>query len=177
MPGDDEVAHPLYESTRAITIDTPVEKVWPWLAQIGYNRGGFYSYDWLENMAASKAGMASGYTSVDYIVPEYQDLNVGDELPLAEGMALPVKALKLHEYIVFVAHGAPTADKSFSGDFSWVWVVKPLDDITTRLVMRFRASLDSEKAARSMGVMMEPMHFIMERKMLLSIKKRAEQIP
>lgn len=176
MPGDQEVAHPMFESTRAVTIDAPVEEVWPWLVQIGYNRGGFYSYSWLENMAAHKAGLASGYTSVDYILPEFQDLKVGDDLPLAERMALKVTALDPHRYIVLAAHGAPLMDKTFSGDFSWVWLVKPVDDNTTRLVMRFRASLDSEKAIKSTGIMMEPVHFIMERKMLLSIKERAERI-
>jgi hypothetical protein len=176
MPGDDEAAHPIFESTRAITINAPVEEVWPWLVQIGYNRAGFYSYDWLENIAARQAGTASGYTSVDYILPEFQDLKVGDPLPLAEGMDLTVLALKPHLHIVLAAHGALPIDESFSGDFSWVWAVKPIDSITTRLIMRFRAGLNSEKAVKSTGVMMEPMQFIMERKMLLGIKKRAEQI-
>ena len=52
MAGDGEVQCPNYRSDRAVLIHARPEEIWPWLAQMGWGRGGFYSYDWLENFFA-----------------------------------------------------------------------------------------------------------------------------
>ena len=67
LPGDELVPAPMLGYTRAITIQAPVEQVWPWLAQMGQGRGGLYSYDRLENLAGCKIH------SVDHILPELQN--------------------------------------------------------------------------------------------------------
>ena len=81
MPGDDLVEGANFQTTRAIDIDAPLEAVWPWLAQIGQGRGGFYSYDLLENL------MGLDIHSADRILPEFQDLRVGDVIPIEPDVA------------------------------------------------------------------------------------------
>src|SRR5947209_19113016 len=76
VPCDELVPDPITTSTRAITVNTPVEVVWPWLAQIGQDRGGFYSYDWLENLAGCKMDNA------DRIHPEWQQRAIGEVVKL-----------------------------------------------------------------------------------------------
>src|SRR5262249_25418482 len=77
LPGDAVVPHPTWQSTRAIHIAAPVEVVWPWLAQMGQDRAGLYSYDWLENLAGLK------FHSADRIVPDWQSVKVGDTVRFA----------------------------------------------------------------------------------------------
>src|ERR1051326_7204279 len=77
LPGDDRVPGPAYATTRAITVRAPAEAVWPWLVQLGQGRGGFYTYDRLEQM------VGAGIRSANHIVPELQQLAVGDTVPLS----------------------------------------------------------------------------------------------
>jgi hypothetical protein len=78
MPGDELVPDPKVNATHAITIDAPAVAVWPWLVQWGYQRGGFYSYDWIDRTLGSE-----GVASVDRILPEHQHLEVGDPVLVA----------------------------------------------------------------------------------------------
>src|SRR5512146_440105 len=89
LPGDDLVPDPKLNWTHAVTVDAPAGGVWPWLVQIGQNRGGFYSYDWIENL------MGLNIHSADRILPEFQTLSQGDRLSLAPDMpGLPVAVLE-----------------------------------------------------------------------------------
>ena len=72
LTGDELVAEPASQVTRAITVEAPSEVVWPWIVQIGADRGGFYSYDWLENV------FGLGIDGTDRIVPAWQARAVGD---------------------------------------------------------------------------------------------------
>jgi hypothetical protein len=83
LPGDDLAAGSPVGLTRAITIAAPVEDVWPWLMQIDYGRGGFYSYDWLENAFVALLRGTPGYHSAETILPEHQRLRTGDTIPAA----------------------------------------------------------------------------------------------
>jgi hypothetical protein len=74
MPGDEIVPKASFNATRAITIDAPPERVWPWIVQMGYRRAGFYTYALLDN---------AGYGSADRVLPEYQDPKVGDWMPMS----------------------------------------------------------------------------------------------
>lgn len=178
LPGDELVPEPLYVTTRAITIDAPVAKVWPWIVQIGQNRGGFYTYDALENL------MGLDIHSADHIVAEWQSPRVGEDyvsLDPAEEMKLVV-ALCEPEHAFVIQTGGPgegrvTPGSIFRGeiDGSWAFVVEPIDERTTRLIIRWRARWQPGLAASAAQVVgLEPAHFIMERGMLRGIKRRAE---
>ncbi len=163
MPGDEEVEHPLMNATRAVTINARPEEIWPWLVQIGTGRAGWYSYDWIENL------MGLNISSTDSIIPEFQQLEVGDTIPLAPGLEIPVKVLKPNEMLLLVGHD------SVVGDASWVFGLYPLDKEHTRLVTRTRVRWPITLGGILWLFVTEPGSFLMVRKMLLGIKRRVEQ--
>jgi hypothetical protein len=153
LPGDDLVPHPVTSYTRAITVDAPVEGVWPWLAQIGQDRGGFYSYEWLENLAGCRMHNA------DHIHPEWQRRAISERIKLHWAFGYPVAAFEPGRALVLAG-------------CNWTFVGAPLDAGQTRVILRGRQ-------ARGWGaiydiLLIELPHFLMERKMLLGIKRRAE---
>src|SRR4051794_15862532 len=86
MPGDVQIANASYVATLAVDISAPVECIWPWLVQIGYRRGGLYSYDWLDRLF----GFLDA-PSAEELLPEFQTLRPGDEIPMGRGPSFPVK--------------------------------------------------------------------------------------
>jgi len=178
LPGDDRVPQPLYETTRAITINTPAARVWQWLVQIGVGRGGFYTYDALENIAGL------GIHSADRIRPEWQTLRVGDDIhispvtPLKIAVLEPDRALVLHIVMSpFTAEIVDANDPATRAFFDWTWafVLDELAPTTTRLIVRVRANYKPDALRPALPVLLEPIHFVMERGMLQGIKRRAEQ--
>ncbi|HZD59242.1 MAG TPA: CPBP family glutamic-type intramembrane protease, partial [Anaerolineae bacterium] len=168
LPGDEILPSPKLQATHAITINAPSDKVWPWLVQIGHGRGGFYSYDWIENL------VGLNIHSADKILDEFQHLKVGDTVPLApSGFGPPVVAIEPGKYLALGGTMEPKPGSYFSS--SWGFSLEDLGGNVTRLVERFRLdwspSLANELFYRSV---LEPGSFMMERKMLLGIKKRAE---
>ncbi len=160
LPGDELVKHPKLNATHAITINAPVAEVWPWLVQVGQKRGGFYSYTWLENLVGCEMSNA------DQIVAEWQDLKVGDEVWL-HPKAPPLKVLAMEPGRAIVLEN------------SWTFVLHPIDDHTTRLIIRGRGDFNPDLKNALLNFILwrgvfEPAHFIMERKMMLGIKERAE---
>ena len=160
LPGDELVKRPKLNATHAITINAPVADVWPWLVQVGQKRGGFYSYTWLENLVGCEMSNADG------IVPEWQDLKVGDEVWL-HPKAPPLKVLAMEPGRAIVLEN------------SWTFVLHPIDDHTTRLIIRGRGDFNPDLKNALLNFILwrgvfEPAHFIMERKMMLGIKERAE---
>ena len=89
MTGDTAVLDPSYSATLAITIDARPEHIWPWLLQMGYQRGGLYSYDWLDRIF----GYLDGPSAVS-VLPQFQHLAVGDEIPVGRGGGFPVTAME-----------------------------------------------------------------------------------
>jgi hypothetical protein len=171
LPGDEVLLNPEQEATHAITINAPVSDVWPWLVQIGQNKGGFYSYSWLENLVGCNLHNA------DTIVPEWQSLRVGDVVWLhPKAPPLPVIIAEPNRAIVL---GGLEKVEEVNGSISiaggtWGMYLKEIDATTTRLIVRVRWVPERGLVNWfSSYVVMEPAHFIMERKMLLSIKKRA----
>jgi hypothetical protein len=163
LPGDDLLADPAIMSTRAIWIDASPEAVWPWLVQMGPGRGGAYTYDWIENL------FGLGMHSADKILPEFQELTVGDAQRLgARGPVLRVAVLEPQESLVF---------RSDDGNWAWAFALVPAD-AGTRLISRNRIATPGASAmARALyKYFMEPGSLIMERKMLLGIKERAERV-
>ena len=163
LPGDELLADPDIVSTRAVTIDAPAGAVWPWLVQMGSGRGGAYTYDWIENL------FGLGMHSADEILPQFQDLKVGDELPL--GPNRPVMRVE-------VCDPERTLAIRFA-DGNWVWIFAlAAEDGRTRLISRNRiAAPGAPPPVRLLNLLvMEPGSLIMERKMLLGIKQRAERL-
>lgn len=168
LPGDEIVPHPSWQSTRAVDISVPVEHVWPWLAQMGQDRGGLYSYDWLENLAGLQ------FHSADAIVPEWQDVKVGDIVRFAPQQdTLVVTQVEPNRCLVWRVLNPSTHQPA---DATWAFVIRPIDSRHTRLIQRFRFGA----GPRLLGTifytaLIEIPHFVMERKMLLGIRARAER--
>ena len=118
MPGDQIQRQPIFNATRAVTIDARPEQIWPWLVQIGYRRAGWYGYDWIDN---------DGISSADRIIPALQRLTVGDEMPIWKGITWKVVAVEPNRSLVW---------ESASGRDSIVLALYPLDASHTRLVWR-----------------------------------------
>ncbi len=153
LPGDQLEPDPVMQTTRAVTIAAPVEEVWPWLAQLGQERGGFYSYEWLENLAGCEMRNA------EEIHPEWQHREVGETIMLHPAAGLEVTLFEPGRVFGIEGWGA--------------FVLEPEGEGRTRLLARGRAPREPLKMAYA--TLLEIPHFVMERRMLLGIKERAER--
>ena len=127
MPGDSDASGAGYETTLAITIDAPAPAIWPWLVQMGYRRGGLYSYDWLDR--------ACGFLdapSATRILPEFQQLHAGDVVPVGRGGGFPVR-------IVDPCRALVLGGESDGALWLWQLGLYPVNSRQTRLVSRNRA--------------------------------------
>jgi hypothetical protein len=167
FPGDDFIHDPMVTATHAIAIQAPVERVWQWVVQIGQGRGGFYSYDWLENL------LGLNIHSTARILPEWQNPQVGDIIPFWPGGGVPIIQIEPPRLMVLGGSFAP--DQPTGG--SWAFVLDSPDPKTTRLIARTRVAGFSPRWLSIVlyRILLEPAHFIMERGMLLGIKRRAEE--
>jgi hypothetical protein len=166
LPGDDLVADPDLVATRAITVRARPVDVWPWVAQLGQNRGGFYSYDALENLVGCQIH------SSDRIVPAWQGVTVGDPVNLAPDVTLSVAIVDPPRAFV-LSGGVPMGETAPPYDFSWSFVVDGQDS-TTRLIVRERYAYTRWWAP----LLVEPVElvsFVMHQKMLRGIRDRAER--
>jgi hypothetical protein len=164
-PGDQLVARPGYVWTNVITIHAPAAQVWPWLVQLGQGRGGLYSYDWLENL------IGCDVHSTDRILPQFQQpLQVGDRV-IRMARYAPYNPVALVEpgRTLVLGHIKDTDAELAAGQArsSWAFILQPLGQHATRLLVRCRGS---SLMARLQG----PVQFVMQRKMMLGIKQRAE---
>ena len=175
LPGDELLPNPKLSATHAITIHAPAATVWPWLAQIGQGRGGFYSYTWIENL------LGCDIHNADRVHPEWQNLKAGDRILLHPKIP-PILAVIVEPGRVIVLHGdtrqGPPSTLAKPGDYvptTWTFYIEPVDEHTTRLIERFHSDYNpTPRNAFFNRVILEPGSFIMERKMLLGIKARAE---
>jgi hypothetical protein len=189
LPGDDLVPAAMSSDTRGITIEAPAELVWPWLIQMGYGRGGWYSIDQLDMRGSS----------ADHIVEEWQTLAVDDVIPTHPGGGFAVRVLEPGRALVLYADTAtmqPTeaaereavpAGLAASGAFmsatprqfaaSWAFVVEPLDARRTRLIERVRywgeeGSPVTKVALSALGFGV----FVMLQRQMVGIRTRAERL-
>jgi hypothetical protein len=164
MAGDRLLPDPTYSGTTAITVNAAPEHIWPWLVQIGYQRGGLYSYDWLDRLF--------GYLdrpSATRILPEFQNLAVGDTIPMGQGPSWPVAVVEPQRALVL--------DMRNMAGLDWVWQfgVYPVDETRTGLVSR--SCVRTQRLwARLLTHAIEPAGFVMTRRMLIGIKQRAEAL-
>jgi hypothetical protein len=164
MTGDAIIVNPTHSATHAVTVDAPPHDIWPWLVQMGYQRGGLYSYDWLDRLFGFL-----DRPSADRVLSEFQHLAVGDKIRLGPREELSVAALEPCRALAlsYNAHG-----------FQWVWQfgLYPVENTCTRLGTR-----GTERVPKTVGGwffmrLMEPAAFVMTRRMLLGLKQRAERL-
>jgi len=168
LPGDDVIPVANHMATRAIRIDVAREAVWPWLAQLGQGRGGFYSYDGLENIAGCQVH------SAERIEPQWQDVAVGDDFRLHPEITLQVIRADPPHSLVVAGVASDDAGAEAPYDFSWAFVLVPTRGGATRLVVRERYGYRAGWAP----LMVEPLSvvsFVMTQRMLRGIRERAER--
>ncbi len=159
LPGDELLEDADGLSTRAIAIDAPASAVWPWLVQMGPSpRGGAYTYDWIENL------LGLNMHSSDRVLPNFQQPEVGDTIGYGSNR-MRIERIEPERVLAW---------RSEDGNWVWTFVIRP-DNGGTRLISRNRFRLPS-LAARVGMLPMEPASLVMERKMLLGIKQRAERL-
>lgn len=159
LPGDELIPDADGRSTRAITVNATADKIWPWIAQMGpAPRGGAYTYDWIENL------FGLNMHSADEVLPEFQNPQLGDEIGYGPN--------KMR--IELVDHDRALVWRSADGNWVWAFALRE-DGGRTRLISRnsFRLNRTIDK----LGMLpMEPGSLVMERKMLLGMKQRAERL-
>jgi len=164
MAGDGLIGDPTYSGTMAVIVNARPDDIWPWLVQMGYQRGGLYSYDWLDRLFGFL-----DRPSATCILPEFQHLAVGDEIPLGRGPGWPVAVMEARRALVL--------DMRNMGGIDWVWQfgLYPIDEKRTRLVSRSRVRSRTVWAWLLTSAI-EPAGFVMTRRMLLGLKQRAEAL-
>ncbi|MEJ2209117.1 MAG: hypothetical protein P8129_08795 [Anaerolineae bacterium] len=184
LPGDDLVPGPKSEYTQAITIKAPKSQVWPWLVQIGYKRAGWYSHDFLHRLVGIAGCVDDERCSAKRIIPELQDLGVGDVIEIAPGMGYtvaglePEQALVLHSVLdtgkwASVSSDDPLPEKYLSS--GWAWILEEVDEKTTRLIVRVRNDHDPGLLSTlSTGISNILGRMVMQPKTLRTLKQRAE---
>lgn len=165
-PGDEIIPNPRLGWTYAVTIRTTPDRVWPWIVQIGCRRAGWYSYDLLDN---------GGQPSAVRILSEHQKLAVGDTIPMEpKGAYIIPVALIETGHVMVLGGNLPTApDDPIST--TWTFVVESQGENTARLISRWRVNWKPGFLKDlGLGVFTEAIGFVMDRKMLMEIKRRAE---
>lgn len=165
MPDDGIVAHPVFDATRAITIHARPEEIWPWLAQMGYRRAGFYGYDLIENI-----GNGSSIASARTILPALQHPNPGDPLPISAVASARFDLVVPNQYVVWRDPHEPP-----HGVF--IWALVPIDASHTRLISRIRLSPQSNPGLLVLDLFTEFFDHVAVPKILVGIRDRIEGRP
>ena len=173
LPGDDIVSHPQWESTRAITIGVPPERVWPWIVQMGFPayRAGWYTPYWLDRVQ-----WGIRYRSSDTIRDDLQTLRVGDRVPDSLDLSVyftvervePGRSLVLRS----TRHLLPPMR---SIDFTWAFVLGAVGEDATRLVIRARAWYAPRWSWLILGVPYQLGDFLNTGNILRAVKTRSER--
>ena len=193
MAGDDLVREPNVTDTRGITIDAPPSAIWPWLVQMGYGRGGWYSYDRMDMKGRS----------ADTIMSDWQHLEAGDTIPTFPGGGFEVKLVEPETALVLflddeIVEGwrrsesggleTPTAGLAFAGAMSersmpgpfaisWAFALVRAPDGRTRLIERFRGAIETDTPSSRIGApFMGFGIFVMMQRQMVGIRDRAEKL-
>ena len=172
LPGDDVVVEPLWQSTRAITIDAPSEDVWPWIAQMGYPRfrAGWYTPHWLDRL---QWGIRE--RSADHVVEELQTLRVGDRIPDSADRSVFFTVTEVEPPHVLVLHSTRHILRPMRTiDFSWAFVLRPLDHGRTRFLVRARARYSPRWSWLVLGAPYSIGDFLNTSNILRAVKERVE---
>ncbi|QAY69833.1 SRPBCC family protein [Xylanimonas protaetiae] len=167
LPGDDLLPDARVVATRGIGVDAPPRDVWPWLVQLGYCRGGFYSYDALERM------IGLDIHSADTVEDRWQDLAVGDPVLLADGVVLQVADLEQDRHLVLRGSDELPGAGAAPYDFTWSFVLRRVGT-GTRLLVRERY-VPHGPGSRALVEAVQPVSFLMTQRMLRGVRDRAER--
>jgi hypothetical protein len=181
LPGDERVPNPNVTTTLAVTINAPACEIWPWIAQLGQERGGMYSYELLENLARCQMHNAKR------VVPEWE-MKVGDRMRMGpQGYPVnQVVALERGRWLLMagadlktgIADLPPQPGQITYTNYVWVLYLDERPDGTTRLISRTRLAYAPRTFALKLmwEVFTDPIGCVMTRKMLLTVKQRVEQL-
>jgi hypothetical protein len=165
LPGDELVGAADLTATRAVTVRAGADVVWPWIAQLGQGRGGFYSYDFLENL------VGCDIHSAERVVSDWQSVVVGDAVHLHPQVGLIVAVVEPGRALV-LRGGVPIGRTPPPYDFTWAFVLRDQADGSARLVVRERYAY-SRRWAWLLVEAVELISFVMSRRMLRGIAERA----
>ena len=179
LPGDELVSSPKLRMTWGITINAPVEDVWPWVVQMGQGRAGFYTYQFLENIAGCQIFNA------DRILPEHQNIPLEEGVSLAPGMSMNVALHKQGHYFFLQSYMDMTTmevvepnQDSIPEKFmnlGWGFYLQKVGENRTRFLSRWLTDYDPALINKiAINLFLEPIGFVMGRKMLIGTKQRAE---
>jgi hypothetical protein len=177
LPGDELCADAHEMTTHAITIDAPPARVWPWLVQMGWGRGQWYTARWVDRLLFPDNG-----PSAETLVAQWQDLQVGDLVldgSPEKNCAFVVAELEPNRHLVLHSreHLPPDWAQKYGAaiDWSWAFVLLPLPDGRTRFILRSRLRLEPRWVRACYRAAVIPADFVMARQMLHGVKQRAER--
>jgi uncharacterized protein YndB with AHSA1/START domain len=174
LPGDELIPDPQLQATRAVMIDAPPEQVWPWIAQLGADRAGFYSYEWLENL------VGCDIENVDHVALEWQHVHEGDFIRADRRGSGGWYVEEVDQPHLLVARlGEPGTGVRFDVEthgaaFTWAFVLREEAGDKTRLLVRARY-----RYRPGLGLFFEAVEFadfVMTERMLRGIRERAEEL-
>ncbi|HZQ74729.1 MAG TPA: hypothetical protein VFB08_17585 [Burkholderiales bacterium] len=176
LPGDGLVPNPAMVGDHAITINATPDDVWPWLAQMGWHRGGWYTYRWVDRLL-----FPQNPASAERILPEFQELHVGDRIPDGppeRGCFFVVEELRAGHHLVLrsTTHLPPQLvnKKGVSMNWTWAFVIEPEGEARTRFHFRWRGEARPLWLRLIYQALVMPADFVMGRSMCLGLKKRVE---
>ncbi|ETW24331.1 hypothetical protein [Mycobacterium gastri] len=173
LPGDTLVSDPAIQTTEALNIDAPAAAVWPWLVQMGHDRGGFYGGEGLRNLAGLR------YDDADRVHPEWQQLAVDDVVRLApegwmglpDGVTMRVAEIVPEKYLVL-----NTRRPDLRWNAVWSFHLQPHWEDRVRLLTRARIALRHPGEVFALELA-RPLISLGTRRLLLGIKHRVERLP
>jgi hypothetical protein len=162
LPGDELIARTPADATHGVTIDATPEQVWPWIAQMGDERGGFYSYTFIENLLSGE----DLYHNANSILPQFQNPQPGDGMVMGN---LRVHSLESGKWLL-----AAQTSKEGNYDWVWLWHVEPVGSKQTRLLVRMAMRLSLGTSSPVLTTLTDLGAFVMGRRMVAGLKLRAE---
>jgi len=179
LPGDDLTRDPMAVTTHAITINAPPALIWPWLVQMGWHRGGWYTAEWVDRLLFPANAPSAGR-----IIPDLQRLAVGDRIPDGPPetrCSFTVAELEPGHHLVLHSedHLPPGWKERFGAwiDWTWAFVLEDIGSGQTRFIFRSRERTGPGWVAAGYQLAIIPADFVMSRQMLWGVKARAEQAP
>jgi hypothetical protein len=177
LPGDRLTLHPLAITTHAITVDAPPARIWPWLVQMGWHRGGWYTAGWVDRLLFPANG-----PSADHIILGLQDIRPGDAIPDGPPDAeceFTVADLEENRHLILHSedHLPPGWKQRYGAwiDWTWAFVLDDLGDDKTRFIVRSRLRTGPWWVAAAYLLAIIPADFVMSRQMLRGVKTRVER--
>lgn len=170
LPGDEITPARPFRSTMATTLDARPEEIWPWLVQVGWGRGGFYSYNGIESL------FGMDLHNADHVHPEWQTLQVGDTMWMSHPRMKAlfpetrVASIEPNRALVLAIYGPKGTEGEPSG--AWSFVLETIDAERTRLLSRLQVSVPTLSGKAVFYGFMEPAHFIMQDGMFKGLRER-----